>query len=119
MPPRWYRLLPARDGDHRMNKPLLIAVLCLAALAVPGTARADVGVWVAEEQFSQVNVACVRKYVCRPATDLMFGSDYRLEITPPSAEWGVCVIGTGDIDSCNVCVTNEPKVPCLYEVVKR
>lgn len=74
-------------------------------------ALADPGKWT-EGDWAQINVYCMRTYICRPAEPMMYSGGSNLEVTPPEAIKGVC---TG-YDSCDICNTNPPTKPCVVTV---
>jgi hypothetical protein len=93
--------------------------LILSMILPSCRAFADTGKWYPEEQFAQVNVACVRVYVCRPGIDILHGSDTKLEVSAPERMWGVCSAGGGPADSCNHCLTNPPTKACEWKLVPK
>jgi hypothetical protein len=96
-----------------------------ALLAVPAlvanlhSAMAETGTWYPDDSFMQVNVACSRRYVCAPATDILHDPNSRVVTTSPALVWGVCSASDGPADSCNVCLTNPPTSACEWHMEKR
>lgn len=90
-------------------------VLSLLVLVING-ARAETGAWTPASSFSQLNVACSRKYTCGPKEDVIYSADSKVVQTAPKTVWGVCSAGTGPIDTCNICLTNPPTERCEWHV---
>jgi hypothetical protein len=94
-------------------------VLAAVLVALPFPAFAESGVWVADEQFAQINVACKRLYRCTTGQDILHDSNTVVRVTPPESVWGVCSAGGGPADSCNECLTNPPTTLCEWHVVPK
>ena len=90
-----------------------------ATLLNCGVTYAEQGVWVADDQFIQVNVACSRTYVCRPSTDILHDGNSRMVATSPILVWGICSAADGPADSCNVCLTNPPTKSCEWHMERQ
>jgi hypothetical protein len=104
---------------RRETRLLIRLGLALTMLLDFADAYADAGVWVPEPDFTQLNVACKRVYKCRPKSDVMYSADDKITVTPPEWVTGVCSAATGAADSCNVCLTNPPSVPCEWSAVQQ
>jgi hypothetical protein len=80
------------------------------------SATADIGTWVANSDFAQINVFCTRVYKCVPAEDILHSSDSKVVTTDPVLVRGVCSAGDGPADGCNVCLTNNPTSACEWHL---
>lgn len=101
---------------HRVR---LIGVALTVGCLWTSASEAEDRVWVGEENFAQLNVACIRVYVCRPGQDILHSADTVLKLSEPQTQTGICSAGDGPIDGCNVCVSNPPSDPCTWELVPK
>ena len=81
-------------------------------------AFADPGVWAAQDNFTKINVACFRVYVCTPGTAVIFSSDEQIVKTPNTQQTGICTIGEAG-QACGGCITTPPTTACEWNVVKK
>lgn len=99
------------------------AALHLAAsafmLTPPGIAQAEPGRWTANSSFAQINVFCQRLYTCSPASDIVYDAKKKLVVSAPTTVRGVCSAGSGPVDSCNECLTNQPSEACEWHLEDR
>jgi hypothetical protein len=49
----------------------------------------------------------------------MHSADEVMQVTPAQIVWGLCTIGSGDMESCHACVTNPPTAQCEWNIVPR
>ena len=100
-----------------MKHYLTSIVLVLAWTAAE--AAEEKGIWVKAGAPAQINVACTQVWHCRPATDVLHDESTKVVTTDNEITTGVCSAGDGPIDSCNVCVANEPEEKCLWHLEKK
>lgn len=98
---------------------IVVLLATSSIIAAASSVLADDGLWSASDDFAQVNLACFRVYTCGPASDIIYDENSRLVSTPPQTVWGVCSVGGGAIDSCNVCLTNPPTRRCEWRLEPR
>jgi hypothetical protein len=95
---------------------LILAAIAWAAVGVTAV-KAEVGAWSTEDTiFTQVNVFCIRNYICGPAEDVLYSADQRIVSTSSKPVRGVCSADGGPADSCNVCLTNPPTEKCEWHL---
>jgi hypothetical protein len=111
----------SKRGNPKLSGRMIIVLLncSLAAAPFETSALAEEGVWSADSQFAQVNVACSRRYTCGPGRDILHSGDTKIVSTAPKLVWGVCSVGAGPVDSCNVCNTNPPTEKCEWSLQKK
>ena len=109
-------------GKSRLAGYMLVAAVLFCALSTRITmsqAVADSGVWVGVGEFAQINVFCTRVYRCGPSEDVLYDGSMKIEATPPELVNGVCSAGDGPVDSCNLCLTNQPAKECTWKLVPK
>jgi len=98
---------------------LRVPVVIAGAFVAAAAAADDPGIWVPDDNFAQLNVFCSRVYRCTAGHPLMHSAETQVVFTPNELVTGVCSVAGGPADSCNVCLTNPPPVPCVYRLEKK
>jgi len=96
----------------------IFAMSCCVLFPAISMAK-DIGVWVKEKNFAQVNIGCTQTWTCHPKMDILHGVDTYVAVTRPKLIIGVCSASNGPIDSCNVCLSSPPKETCVWELKKK
>jgi hypothetical protein len=99
-------------------KKLLIIALSFFFVSSFKVAAKETGIWAKQKNFAQVNVACIQTYTCHPKDDVLHPDDVYVAVSKPELVTGVCSAACGPADSCNECLTNPPKTPCVWELRK-
>lgn len=94
------------------------AIFALLVL-MPSLAFSEPGIWVKGDKFSQIHTRCLAKWECRPKEHILHGSDKVIVATTSKYVMGICNAGDGPTDSCNICASSPPKVPCEWNLAPK
>lgn len=74
------------------------------------------GTWAVQKTFTQLNVACIKTYICTPKQAILHSADSKVSRPDPKAVTGVCSAAGGPVDSCDQCLTTPPNDECTVTV---
>lgn len=95
---------------------LLGLITQVSILSTSVSVAKEIGIWIKEKNFAQINLACAQTWTCHPKTDLLHSANTYVAVTKPQITTGVCSVAEGPTDSCNVCIASSPKVDCFWEM---
>ncbi len=76
------------------------------------------GVWVKDGEPVQtvpgMPLACRQRYLCNAPNSMIISDQSRLRTTAAEVVNGACSVGSGNVEECNVCLSNPPATPCEW-----